>query len=144
MADLIKGKLSSRPINAPVGTLFWDEDTNITYVYDDAAWSIYPGSGRGNWATKAELDSAVDALTLRIAALEGAVKVSVSFNTDGGSEAPATQTVAYGDTATEPADPTKASKVFAGWYSRYSVTAWDFTTRVYTDLELTAHWVDAE
>jgi uncharacterized repeat protein (TIGR02543 family) len=42
--------------------------------------------------------------------------VTVSFNTDGGSNV-ANQILNYGDFATEPATPTKSGSVFLGWYT---------------------------
>ena len=82
---------------------------------------------------------------------------SVSFNTDGGSDAPATQPVTYGSQATQPAvNPTKDYDAdipdslpaglyrhrysFLGWYK--SGAEWDFSDPVTGDILLTAKWGD--
>lgn len=53
---------------------------------------------------------------------------TVTFDTDGGSSVPA-QSVRSGQKATKPADPTKASNTFGGWYKENTfTTAWDFST----------------
>jgi uncharacterized repeat protein (TIGR02543 family) len=62
----------------------------------------------------------------------------VSFDTDGGSTAPATQSVLFNDTASAPVDPTKAGYTFAGWFA--GADAYDFTTPVTGAVSLVAHW----
>ena len=53
---------------------------------------------------------------------------TVSFDTDGGSSVP-DQSVRSGGKATKPADPTKTSYTFAGWYKEDTfTTAFDFDT----------------
>jgi uncharacterized repeat protein (TIGR02543 family) len=42
---------------------------------------------------------------------------TVSFDTNGGSAAPASQTVNYNSTATAPANPTKDGYTFLGWFA---------------------------
>lgn len=61
----------------------------------------------------------------------------VSFNTDGGSEVDS-QTVRYGDSATEVEDPTKDGYTFAGWY--YEDAEFDFDGTIGGDIEVTALW----
>jgi phi13 family phage major tail protein len=65
----------------------------------------------------------------------------VEFNSMGGSPVPS-QTVANGGKATEPADPTKSTYTFGGWYSDLDLTdAWTFSTDTVTsDLMLYAKW----
>ena len=78
---------------------------------------------------------------------------NVTFDTDGGSEAPVLQTVANGEKASKPTDPTKYKAglysgtvqpeetkcTFAGWYN--GNTEWDFATNVVTaNITLTAKW----
>jgi len=66
---------------------------------------------------------------------------TVSFNSDGGS-AVAAQTVGYGLSASEPAEPTKNDWVFGGWYSDSALTnTYDFATQVTGDLALYAKWI---
>lgn len=64
----------------------------------------------------------------------------VAFDTKGGAPIPATQTVQAHKTATKPADPALAGKVFAGWFN--GATAYDFSSQVLQDITLTAHWTD--
>lgn len=65
---------------------------------------------------------------------------TVSFNSNGGS-AVAAQTVAYGQTATEPANPTKSGYTFAGWY--LNGVEYDFATPVTSNITLDAQWASA-
>ena len=65
---------------------------------------------------------------------------TVEFESNGGSEVPA-QSVAYGDTAMEPADPTKAGNIFGGWFIDEDLTEeFDFSTPITEDLLLFAKW----
>lgn len=62
----------------------------------------------------------------------------VTFDSQGGS-AVASQTVAKGGTATEPADPTRTNYTFGGW-SLDGATAYNFSTPVTGNITLTALW----
>ncbi len=65
---------------------------------------------------------------------------TVAFDADGGSVV-APQTVAHGDKASKPADPTKVGHAFQGWYSDEGCTqAYDFGSAVTSDLTLRAKW----
>ena len=64
---------------------------------------------------------------------------TVTFDTDGGSTAPESQTVESGNTVTKPEDPTKDEYSFGGWY--YGESEFDFTTPVTADIELKAKWL---
>ena len=66
---------------------------------------------------------------------------TVTFDTDGGSAVDA-QTVAYGEKAKTPADPTKTGYTFAGW--ELGGNAYDFAASVTEDMTLTAKWKDSE
>ncbi|WP_297393399.1 InlB B-repeat-containing protein [uncultured Peptoniphilus sp.] len=72
-------------------------------------------------------------------------KHKVKFDTDGGSEAPATQEVEHGKTATKPADPTKDKFVFLGWKEKETDTTYfDFENKpIDKDIVLYAQWTDA-
>ena len=64
----------------------------------------------------------------------------ITFNTNGGSTAPETQTVGAGYTIDEPDDPTKEDWIFQGWYTTDG-TRWEFDKDVAShDMELEAHW----
>ncbi len=68
---------------------------------------------------------------------------TVRFDSRGGSYV-ASQTVAHGDTAREPAAPSRSGYTFAGWCTDESLeTAYDFTSPVLHDLTLYAKWNDA-
>ncbi|MBQ9206323.1 MAG: InlB B-repeat-containing protein [Treponema sp.] len=60
---------------------------------------------------------------------------TVTFTVDG---AETKQTVAEGEKATKPADPTKAGYTFSGWYNGES--AFDFGTAITANITLTAKW----
>ena len=67
--------------------------------------------------------------------------VKVTFNTDGGSEAPEAQKIAKGTKATKPADPTKEGSIFEGWFADGKDKAFDFaTTDITESITLKAHW----
>ena len=68
-------------------------------------------------------------------------RYTVTFDTDGGS-AVDEQTVAYGEKAKTPADPTKTGYTFAGW--ELGGNAYDFAASVTEDMTLTAKWKDSE
>lgn len=82
----------------------------------------------------------IDEKTGDLEALANAVKVTVTFDSDGGSEVDA-QTVKYNTAAEEPEDPTRDDYTFAGWY--LDEDEFDFTTKVVEDITLTAHWTAA-
>lgn len=77
------------------------------------------------------------------------ISFTVTFNSAGGSDVD-NQTLAEGESAVKPVDPTKpyreaaglfrgpAEYSFAGWYN--GDTIWEFNTIVSGDLVLTAHW----
>ena len=65
-------------------------------------------------------------------------KFTVSFNSDGGSEVDAQKGIEYGETATEPKDPTKENFTFKEW--QLGGEKYSFKTKVTSDIELTAVW----
>ena len=70
----------------------------------------------------------------------GLAEYTVTFDSDGGSSV-ADQTVNSGETATRPANPTKADYIFRGWYSDAALTTeYDFTTPVTADITIHAKW----
>lgn len=65
---------------------------------------------------------------------------TVTFESNGGSTV-ASQTVAEGQTAAQPADPTRDGYRFLGWYSDSALTTvYDFETAVTSDITLYAGW----
>ena len=65
-------------------------------------------------------------------------KYTVTFDTDGGSDAPEAQKVEEGKKAEKPEDPTKTGYTFDGWYN--GEEAYDFDAKVKKKLELKAKW----
>lgn len=66
-------------------------------------------------------------------------KFTVTFDTDGGSTAPAAQYfLSAGGTVAKPADPTKAGYAFTDWYN--GDTVYEFSQTVTETLTLKAHW----
>ena len=71
---------------------------------------------------------------------------TITFNSQNGSAVPS-QTIPYGGKVTEPADPTRASNNFDGWFQEPAcVNAWDFGVDVVgaADLTLYAKWTKLE
>ena len=65
-------------------------------------------------------------------------KVTVTFNSDGGSLLPS-QTLTSGSTAVNPGSPNKVDAEFIGWFT-VDGEAYDFSTPVTQNIELVAHW----
>lgn len=85
----------------------------------------------GNYAAYA-----IDNLLL----VEDGNALKVEFNTNGGS-AIEKQYLLSGSKISEPADPTKGTSTFAGWYTEASLTnEWNFENTLSTDLTLYAKW----
>lgn len=71
---------------------------------------------------------------------ETATKVTVTFNSNGGSEV-ASQTVDEGAKVTKPGDPTKDGYTFGGWYTDEALTTpYNFESAVTANLTLYAKW----
>ena len=88
-----------------------------------------------------ELPATMPAENMTLTAQWSINQYTVTFDTDGGSEVDA-QTVAYGEKAKTPADPTKTGYTFAGW--ELGGNAYDFAASVTEDMTLTAKWKDSE
>ena len=87
------------------------------------------------------LPAAMPAGDMTIKAQWSINQYTVTFDTDGGSAVDA-QTVAYGEKAKTPADPTKTGYTFAGW--ELGGNAYDFAAAVTGNMTLTAKWKDSE
>lgn len=69
---------------------------------------------------------------------------TVTFDSNGGNSVDS-QTVSYGETAAQPADPVKAGHAFAGWYTDNDTfeNQWDFDADTVTnDITLYAQWTE--
>ncbi len=99
----------------------------------------------GGWYTDSGLTSAFDFNTAITADKTLYAKwiqgFTVGFNTNGGGSV-ASQTVASGDKATKPSDPTKRGYTFGGWYTDSGLTsAFDFNTAITENKTLYAKWI---
>ena len=98
-----------------------------------------------DYLTKFTLDDSVENFALKYQQIEPRSLVltptyTVTFNADGGTPVPDTQTVNHDDTVDEPVPtPTKEGYTLEGWYN-YSVK-WNFTTDVVNEnIILKANW----
>jgi uncharacterized repeat protein (TIGR02543 family) len=67
---------------------------------------------------------------------------TVTFNTNGGSPVPPSQTVTQGGTVTPPADPIRNGYVFDGWYSDNDFTEmYIFANQIYSNTAIYAKWL---
>lgn len=67
--------------------------------------------------------------------------VTVTFDSQGGTAVPAQENIPVGNTATEPARPSKGDNTFTGWYTDPDCTQrWDFSQPVTADMTLYAGW----
>ena len=85
--------------------------------------------------------SKVAEFTYVIQTPEPVARHTVTFDSKGGS-AVESQTVADGEKATRPADPTRDGYSFKGWYTK-SGEKYDFSAAVTSDLKLVAKWEKA-
>ena len=68
------------------------------------------------------------------------ITYTITFNTNGGSPVKS-QNVVEGEKAVQPADPTRSSYVFDGWYSDEDLTlVFSFDTPITSDVVLYAKW----
>ena len=68
---------------------------------------------------------------------------TVSFHTDNDIEIPS-QTLLRGELVTEPEKPKKIGYIFTGWYDERSLTEYDFSTPINSNLNLYAQWEEAK
>ena len=88
-------------------------------------------------ATEEQTNENFNRVLKYIDAIAKGAKVSVTFDSDGGSDV-ASQLIPLGSKATEPVDPTKEDYEFAGWMLGDEI--FDFDTEVTEDITLTAAW----
>ena len=127
------------PQNATNKEVIWSSgNTNVATV-DDNGLVTAVSTGETTITAKAVLGDAEAVCYVTVTALPD--EFTVSFNTNDGSEV-APQTVAEGNKATKPTDPTKEGcYAFDGWFSDEALTAaYDFNTPVTADITLYAKW----
>jgi uncharacterized repeat protein (TIGR02543 family) len=72
--------------------------------------------------------------------------VTVTFDANGGSPTPATQTVTVGQRATQPSNPSRSGYTFGGWFTDGGSSTgtfadqWNFNTAVTSKMTLYAKW----
>ena len=104
----------------------WYTDSGLTQAYDFATIVTGPVTLYAKWTATP-------------------VEYTITFNTNGGTTVDS-QSVAYGQIATEPTAPTKAATAaetytFAGWYTDSACTqAYDFNTTITSAFTLYAKW----
>jgi uncharacterized repeat protein (TIGR02543 family) len=121
-------------------------DKTVTWASEPAGWvdaagkvTVPAAATKGQTATVTATAADGGGAKATCAVTVAAVTYTVTFDTDGGSEAPPAQTVAEGGKAAKPDDPAKAGFRFDGWYNGNA--AWNFeATTVNADVTLTAHW----
>ena len=121
---VVWGRRATQPANPTrANSIFvnWYIDSNRTQIFDFTTDAIYQDTTLyANWI----------------------MTYTVDFQTDGGSSVPS-QTVARGQRATQPANPTRSNFVFANWHKDSDKTQiFDFTTdAIYQDTTLYANWI---
>ena len=105
------------------------KDATAQYTYTYAGWDAEIIAVTGDATYTATYTNTVNNYT-------------VTFNTNGGN-AIDDQVVNYNDTATRPADPTKAGYTFAGWYQDATLSvAFDYSTPITADTTIYAKWTE--
>ena len=90
--------------------------------------------------TPFDFTTAINADTTIYAAWDRITAVTVSFDSNGGSDVDS-QSVEPGNKITYPVTPTKADYVFAGWYTDSDLTlAFDFSQEITRSMTLYAKW----
>jgi uncharacterized repeat protein (TIGR02543 family) len=138
--------LSNGTVTADYDAAFPETTITLT-VEPEAGYVLKEGTLKYN-------DTLIDGLPYTFAMPAANVRVSadfealppdtytVTFEADGGTPAPAVQTVAEGGTVMEPAAMTKAGYNFGGWFKEAALTnSWVFATDTVTgDITLYAKW----
>ena len=120
-----------------------------TYAFDN--WYTSTDGGTSLSDTAFDFDTAIEKDITLYAKWTATAIHTVTFNTNGGSTAPAEQTIIHGNKATRPTDPTKEETateafVFDNWYTStdggtsLSDTAFNFDTEITEDIKLYAKW----
>ena len=116
-----------------VGNTAVIDNTDPSNVTVFTGWvSLYYGTIKGGIFT--------GTVSIQSGTIEDSAKVTVTFNSDGGSDV-AEQKVLRGQKVSEPTAPTKAGYSFEGWYN--GDTKYDFTGAVTENITLTARWKDS-
>ena len=113
------------------------EEGKVATKPEDPAKTGYSFGGWYNGETAFDFATAITTdVTLK--AKWTLLTFTVTFDTDGGSEAPATQTIGYGSKVTKPENPTKDDFSSLDWMNGNVI--YDFDTPVTSNLSLKAKW----
>ncbi len=107
--------------------------TRTGYTFDK--WNSEADGSGTNYAEGADFVLGAEPTTLY--AQWTPIKYTVKFDSNGGSAA-AEQTVDYGSTVKQPANPTRSGYTFGGWL--LNGEPYDFSTPITGDITLTASW----
>ncbi len=113
------------------------EEGKVATKPEDPAKTGYSFGGWYNGETAFDFATAITSdVTLK--AKWTLLTFTVTFDTDGGSEAPATQTIGYGSKVTKPENPTKEGFSSFDWMNGNVI--YDFDTPVTSNLLLKVKW----
>ena len=142
---IVHGNKATRPTDPTK-----DSTETENYTFDN--WYTSTDGGTSLSDTSFDFDTAITKdITLYAKWTATAITHTVTFNTNGGSTAPAEQTIVHGNKAAKPTNPTKAATetetyAFDNWYTStdggetLSETAFDFDTAIEGDITLYANW----
>ncbi len=140
----VKDPVTNEYVNLDLYDIYNPTVTNIT-LPTPAAREGYIFNGWYNDSSHSgdPITTVATSSILNVATIYGKwtqITYNVTFNSNGGS-AVDPQIVGHGNTAIEPADPTKPGSLFVRW--TLNDEEFDFTTPITSDIELVAEWTVA-
>lgn len=144
ISEGVKDPVTNEYVNLDLYDIYNPTVTNIT-LPTPAAREGYTFNGWYNDSSHSgdPITTVATSSILNVATIYGKwtqITYNVTFNSNGGS-AVDPQIVGHGNTAIEPADPTKPGSLFVRW--TLNDEAFDFTTPITSDIELVAEWMEA-
>ena len=130
---------STTPYNPLTDTIEYGDTVKLVFTYDDTNYdaSLTVNDHSTSFTNKKHEFDIYEDTTVAFALTHK--KVTVTFNTQGGSAAPAAQTINKGGKASEPAKPTKDYHKFSHWATTIGgVTSFDFNSAVNESMTLYA------
>ncbi len=144
ISEGVKDPVTNEYVNLDLYDIYNPTVTNIT-LPTPAAREGYTFNGWYNDSSHSgdPITTVATSSILNVATIYGKwtqITYNVTFNSNGGS-AVDPQIVGHGNTAIEPAAPTKPGSLFVRW--TLNDEAFDFTTPITSDIELVAEWMEA-
>jgi uncharacterized repeat protein (TIGR02543 family) len=141
ISEGVKDPVTNEYVNLDLYDIYNPTVTNIT-LPTPAAREGYTFNGWYNDSSHSgdPITTVATSSILNVATIYGKwtqITYNVTFNSNGGS-AVDPQIVGHGNTAIEPAAPTKPGSLFVRW--TLNGEAFDFTTPITSDIELVAEW----